>query len=174
MCKRRLTRDFYIRDVLEVAPDLIGKNLVCNHNGHISANTIMEVEAYRGIEDQACHARFGFTRRNSVMYKAGGPLYVYLVYGIHWMLNVVTGPLNKPQAVLIRGIQGYLGPGILTKALGIEKSFYGEDLVRSKRIWIEPHLENPVILQKPRIGIDYAGEPWKSIAWRYILDNIDS
>ena len=167
----RLTREFYTRDVLEVAPELIGKKLVRRSNGQITFYYIVEVEAYRGEEDEASHARFGKTSRNSIMFANGGLVYVYLIYGMYWMLNIVTGENGKAQAILIRGLRGFDGPGKLTKALGIDKSFYGEDLDKSDRLWIETHFEKPAIIHKSRIGIDYAGEPWKSIAWRYILDD---
>jgi DNA-3-methyladenine glycosylase len=166
----RLDREFYNRDVLLVAPELIGKKLVRNIKGQIDYYPIIEVEAYHGEEDKASHARFGKTSRNSIMYSTGGLVYVYLIYGMYWMLNIVTGDKDSAQAVLIRGLQGFEGPGKVTKALGIDKTFYGEDLVYSDRIWIETHLENPSIIHQPRIGIDYACEPWKSVAWRYILD----
>jgi DNA-3-methyladenine glycosylase len=130
---------------------------------------VSEVEAYRGEEDEACHARYGKTRRNQVMYNPGGCAYVYLIYGMYWMFNIVTGPPGDPQAVLIRGVPGFAGPGKLTRALGIDSSFYGEDLVTSQRLWLEDGSLKPRIIQKPRVGIDYAGEPWKSKAWRYIL-----
>jgi len=126
------------------------------------------VEAYHGQEDQASHARFGKTSRNHIMFARGGLVYVYLIYGIHWMLNVVTGPEGQPQAILIRGLEGFEGPGKLTRELEIERSFYGEDLAVSGRIWIEDSTEKVNIIQKPRVGIDYAGEPWKSNPWRYI------
>lgn len=164
----RLEREFYSRDVLVVAPELIGKTLVRCNAGRLSFYPIVEAEAYRGEEDEASHARFGRTSRNFIMYAQGGLLYVYLIYGIHWMLNIVTGFEGTPQAILIRGLKGLAGPGILTCSLGIDKSFNGEDLVTSNRIWIENNPEIPVIIQKPRVGIQYAGEPWKSYAWRYI------
>lgn len=163
----RLTADFYHRDVLHVAPELIGKILVCRNN-LARYYSITEVEAYRGLEDQASHARFGKTSRNAVMFHRGGVVYVYLIYGMYWMLNVVTGPENLPQAILIRGLEGIDGPGKLTRALGIDGSFYGEDLETSGRIWIEDGPDTPTILQTPRQGIDYAGEPWKSKPWRFI------
>ncbi|MBN2522312.1 MAG: DNA-3-methyladenine glycosylase [Bacteroidales bacterium] len=165
----RFTREFYCRDVLEVAPDLIGTILVRNKGINSSRYLITEVEAYRGEEDQACHARFGLTSRNAIMYDAGGKVYVYLVYGMYWMLNIVAGAAGTPQAVLIRGITGYDGPGKLTRALEIDKGFYGEDLVMSDTLWLE---ESPVkhrFIQTFRIGIDYASEPWKSMPWRYLI-----
>jgi DNA-3-methyladenine glycosylase len=164
----RLNRDFYKRDVLIVAPDLPGKNLVISRAGIPESYKITEVEAYRGEEDQASHARFGKTTRNSIMYGQGGFLYIYLIYGIYWMLNIVTGPADSPQAILVRGLKNLSGPGVLTRGLGIDRSYHGEDLVNSERIWIEDSDEKPLVLQKPRVGINYAGEPWVSHAWRFI------
>jgi DNA-3-methyladenine glycosylase len=164
----RLNRDFYKRDVLIVAPDLPGKNLVISRAGIPESYKITEVEAYRGEEDQASHARFGKTTRNSIMYGQGGFLYIYLIYGIYWMLNIVTGPADSPQAILVRGLKNLSGPGVLTRGLGIDRSYHGEDLDNSERIWIEDSDEKPLVLQKPRIGINYAGEPWVSHAWRFI------
>jgi DNA-3-methyladenine glycosylase len=165
----RLDRSFYNRDVLLVAPDLIGKILIRNSSKGPESFIIMEVEAYRGTEDEASHARFGKTSRNQVMFAEGGLIYVYLIYGVHWMLNFVTGTQGQPQAILIRGLKGLNGPGKVTRAIRIDKSFYGEDLAYSERIWVEDHRIKPVILQKPRFGIDYASEPWKSMPWRYIM-----
>ncbi len=164
----RLNREFYIRDVLAVAPDLLGKKLVIARSGNTESYIISEVEAYHGEHDLASHARFGKTARNSIMYGPGGFLYIYLIYGMYWMLNVVSGPAGNPQAILVRGLKNFPGPGVLTRGLGIDKSYHGEDLVTSTRIWIEDSNEKPVIIQKPRVGIQYAGEPWVSHAWRFI------
>jgi DNA-3-methyladenine glycosylase len=164
----RLNRDFYSRDVLIVAPDLLAKNLFISRAGIPESYKITEVEAYRGEEDQASHARFGKTARNIIMYDQGGFLYIYLIYGIYWMLNIVTGPAGNPQAILVRGLKNLSGPGVLTRGLGIDKSYHGQDLVTSRRIWIEDSDEKPLVIQKPRVGIHYAGEPWISHAWRYI------
>jgi DNA-3-methyladenine glycosylase len=150
-----------------VAPDLLGKNLVIPREGIFETYKITEVEAYRGEEDQASHARFGKTTRNSIMYGDPGFLYIYLIYGMYWMLNIVTAPAGNPQAILVRGLKDLPGPGILTRRLGIDRSFHGEDLVTSDRMWIVDSPEKPVILQKPRVGINYAGEPWLSHAWRF-------
>ncbi|MCF8374705.1 MAG: DNA-3-methyladenine glycosylase [Bacteroidales bacterium] len=167
---QKLTHSFFQRDVLEVAPDLIGKILVRQFdNGDISRFKITETEAYRGEEDLACHASKGRTTRTDVMYHEGGLIYVYLIYGMYWMLNFVTGLLDHPQATLIRGIEGFDGPGKLTKALQINKSFYGEDLSTSKRIWVEDNPEKTVIITGKRIGVDYAGEVWANLLWRYTL-----
>jgi DNA-3-methyladenine glycosylase len=164
----RLLRDFYVRDVLDVAPEMPGKNLVIKLNdGSVSKFKITEVEAYRGSEDKACHASKGRTARTEIMFEEGGRLYIYFIYGMYWMLNIVTGEKDFPQAVLIRGVEGYPGPGKLTKSLGINRSFYGEDLVLSERIWVEDAGFICSVKNSPRIGIDYAGEYWKSRPWRY-------
>ena len=166
----RLTADFFIRDVLDVAPDLIGKRLVRKFdNGTIRKYLITEVEAYRGSEDLACHASKGRTPRTEIMFHEGGHVYVYLIYGMYWMLNVVTGKVNVPQAVLIRGIEGYNGPGKLTKALEINKSFYGQNLLTSENLWIEDGLNQVSYQTTPRIGIDYSGDIWKNKPWRFLL-----
>ena len=138
-------------------------------DGSIGRFKITEVEAYRGTEDKACHASKGRTARTEVMFHEGGRLYVYLIYGIYWMLNIVTGAINEPQAVLIRGLDKYDGPGKLSRSLGIDKSYYGEDIATSERIWIEDSGLYPAVKTAPRIGIDYAGEYWKTRPWRYFL-----
>lgn len=166
----RILKDLFLHDVLDVAPYLLGKNLLIKTpDGNSESFMITEVEAYRGIEDKACHAYKGRTKRTEIMFHEGGCLYVYLIYGIHWMLNVVTGPVNNPQAVLIRGVENYSGPGRVTKLLGIDETFYGEDLSISDRIWFEDNGVRPVINTGPRIGIDYAGDYWKSIPWRFYI-----
>jgi len=168
----RLPGSFYARDVLEVAPDLVGKTLVRRYDdGREECFVITETEAYRGEEDLACHASKGRTPRTEIMYHRGGYIYVYLIYGMYWMLNVVTGPKGHPQAALIRGLEGIYGPGKITRHLQIDKSFYGEDLLHSQRIWIrEPNIVMPVDIEThPRIGVDYAGDYWKNLPWRYTL-----
>jgi len=166
----RLSRDFFTRDVLVVAPELVGKSMAVNLPGSAAVRyMITEVEAYRGSEDLACHASKGRTTRTEIMYSNGGHLYIYLIYGMYWMLNVVTGEEGNPQAVLIRGLSEYQGPGRLTKSLGIDRSFNGEDIVTSERIWFEDAGLTPEIKTGPRIGIDYAGDYWKSLPWRYYI-----
>ena len=170
MKKTRLAREFYTRDVLEVAPDLPGKYLVIKRDEDGYERFIInEVEAYRGEEDLACHAAKGRTSRTEVLYHEGGRLYVYFIYGMYWMLNVVTGNEDFPQAVLIRGAGDLNGPGLLARALGIDRSFYGEDLTTSDRIWIEDSGIHPEIKTSPRIGVDYSGEIWKAKPWRYYI-----
>lgn len=168
----RLQRNYFLQDVLEVAPSLPGKYLVVQHSGRPHYYVISDVEAYRGEEDQACHARKGKTRRTRVMYFQGGVLYVYLIYGMHWMLNIVTGQEETPQAVLIRGLKSISGPGRITRQLGIDRTFNEEDLTRSPRIWLE---DNPVstgeVITRPRVGIDYAVKQWREKPWRFILQD---
>ncbi|MBE9467382.1 MAG: DNA-3-methyladenine glycosylase [Bacteroidetes bacterium] len=166
----RINSAFFQEDVLDVAPKLIGKYL-CRafDDGSIIKKRITEIEIYRGEEDLACHASKGKTARNEIMYKNGGVLYIYLIYGMHWMLNFVTGDANNPQAILLRGIDGIVGPGRTAKKLKIDKSFNGEDLGKSKRIWIEKNDLKAEYTTDVRIGIDYAGDYWKNKAWRLVL-----
>lgn len=167
----RLNISFFTEDVLRVAPGLLGKYLtVRQSDGSLLRYIITETEAYKGTDDKACHASKGETRRNSVMFQRGGFVYVYLIYGMYWMFNVVTGSEKDPQAVLIRGVEGFDGPGKLTRALGIDGSFYGEDLVSSERIWIEEGINDFRFTSLPRVGIDYAGEPWISMPWRFLIE----
>jgi DNA-3-methyladenine glycosylase len=165
-----LPKFFFQRDVLTVAPELLGKMVVRQFDDHsILKLKITEVEAYRGEDDLACHANKGKTKRTEVMFREGGLVYVYLIYGMYWMLNIVTGRENDASAILIRGVENISGPGRVGKALQLNKSFYGEDLSHSERIWIENSNIKPKYKTAPRVGIDYAGEPWKSIPWRFIL-----
>jgi DNA-3-methyladenine glycosylase len=166
----RLNMEFFTRDVLEVALLLPGKLLcVSGSNSDTMHYMITEVEAYRGEEDEACHANRGRTPRNEIMYNRGGFIYMYLIYGMYWMLNIVTAKEGIPQAVLIRGIKGFNGPGKLTKHLSLDGSYYGEDICESKRIWIEDHGIKVDIGKGKRIGIDYAGSYWRDIEWRYYV-----
>jgi len=170
MSGKRLKRPFYNRDVLVVAPELLGKVLVRKFDsGRVSRFIIEEVEAYRGKEDLACHASKGRTSRTEIMYHEGGKIYVYLIYGMYWMLNIVTGENTIPQAVLIRRIESFDGPGKLTRQLFVDKTFYGEDLVFSKRIWLENNNERVNFFATSRVGINYAGKYWKNKPWRFIL-----
>lgn len=166
----RLPTDFFLVDVLEVAPALIGKLLVRRfEDGRIERYRITETEAYRGMEDLACHASKGRTPRTDVMFHQGGRVYVYLIYGMYWMLNLVTGHEGVPHAVLIRGIEGYSGPGLVGRALHLDRSFYGEDLATSSRIWVEDAEPLAEIKTSKRIGIKYAGEEWENKPWRFYL-----
>ena len=167
----RLPPEFFLRDVLEVAPELIGKILVRQFaDGRVEKYMITETEAYRGTEDLACHAARGRTPRTELMFREGGTVYVYLIYGMYWMLNFVTGYEGDASAVLIRGIEGFSGPGRVGRQLQLDRSFYGENLINSERIWVEDAEVPDQIITTPRIGIHYAGEPWTSNCWRYLLN----
>lgn len=169
---KRFDRAFYGQDVLEVAPRLLGQHLVrIGQDGKRSRYVITETEAYRGMDDLACHASKGRTPRTEVMFGEGGHLYMYLIYGMYWMMNVVTGPDGVPQAVLFRGLREASGPGRLTRLLGVDRTFYGEDLLNSERIWIESSGSSPAYTTGPRVGIDYAGQPWKDMPWRFLMDS---
>jgi len=165
----RLSPDFFHRDVLDVAPELIGKLLVRQYeDGRIEKYRIIETEAYRGMEDLACHASKGRTPRTEVMFLDGGTVYVYLIYGMYWMLNLVTGNEGDPSAVLIRGIEGCSGPGRVGRKLQLDKSFYGENILNSSRIWVEDAEPVSEIRTSKRIGISYAGE-WENKLWRFYI-----
>lgn len=166
----RLKLNFYKQDALVVAPSLLGKILVRKLNdGRILRYHITETEAYRGEEDTACHARVGKTKRTCTLYEEGGTAYIYLCYGIHYLFNIVTGNKDEPQAVLIRGIEGYNGPGKVTKIMQIDNTLNGVNLVNSDEIWVEDDGYKPAYKTTKRIGIDYATEPYKSIEWRFII-----
>ncbi len=168
---KRLDRDFYNQDVLEVAPSLLGQHLVrVWPDGTKSIYVISETEAYRGGEDSACHASKGKTPRTEVMFGEGGYIYMYFIYGMYWMMNVVTALEGVPQAVLFRGLREVSGPGRLTRLLEVDNGYYGEDLADSHRLWIEESGTLPQYTTGPRVGIDYAGEPWKSMPWRFLLN----
>ncbi len=184
-----LPASFYNRAAQEVARDLLGARLVRTDAGARTGGYIIETEAYDGESDLACHARAGQTPRTRVMYGPPGRAYVYFIYGMHWMLNCVTGPEGSPAAVLIRGLlpsEGLEeiarrrqpvrqsdwanGPARLCLALGIDQEFNGSDLTNpSGLLNIEPGIQfaNEDVLTGPRIGIDRVAEPWRSIPWRF-------
>ena len=165
----RLPQSFFLRDVLDIAPDLLGKYLVRRfEDGRIERYRITETEAYRGMEDLACHASKGRTPRTEIMFLEGGTVYVYLIYGMYWMLNLVTGTEGNPSAVLIRGMEGFPGPGRVGRQLHLDRSFYGESLTNSERIWVEDAEPVAKIRTSKRIGVDYAGE-WADKPWRFYI-----
>ncbi len=178
----KLPQSYYLsEDVVGIAQDLLGKLLFSRINNQITAGIISETEAYAGITDKASHAYGGLkTQRTEVLYQQGGCSYVYLCYGIHHLFNVVTGPINRPHAVLIRGIIPIIGqnemakrvkknsisykdtngPGKLTKALGITTKFNNK-LLTDDRIWIEEtdyKIRSKNIITSQRIGVAYAKE----------------
>ncbi|MEG1596975.1 MAG: DNA-3-methyladenine glycosylase [Bacilli bacterium] len=169
MVSKRLKKEFYQQSALIVAPSLLGKYLVRKINNKEIRCKIVETECYIGENDTASHARMGKTKRNYLMYEEGKVTYIYLCYGLYYLFNVVTGKKDYPEAVLIRKVESYAGPGILTKALNITKELNGIDLTKSKEIWIEDSNEKVLYDTSARVGISYADEPYKSIKWRFIL-----
>lgn len=167
----RLKKEYFrANDALVLAEDLLGKILVRDFgDGDSLRLKIIETEAYLGMEDRGNHASKGRTPRTEIMFAEGGVVYAYLIYGMHWLLNIVTGPADNPEAVLIRGVEGVIGPGRVGKLIGLDRSFYGEDLETSERLWIEDGEKEGKIVTSPRIGIDYAGEIWKNKPWRFEL-----
>ncbi|MCM1334207.1 MAG: DNA-3-methyladenine glycosylase [Bacteroides sp.] len=160
---------FFSKSALELAPLLLGQFLCTNRGGEVRRLRITETECYMGTGDLACHASKGRTPRTDVMFGRGGVAYVYLVYGMHNMMNVVCGAEDSPEAVLIRCCEGYPGPARLTKALGIDRSLNRADLLTSKEIWLEGDGRAYPYTTKPRVGVDYAGEYWSAIEWRFVL-----
>lgn len=167
---RRLTEVDYRRDAVTVAKALLGA-AICRRfdDGTVLCARITETEAYCGEEDTACHAHKGRTQRTDVMYAPGGCAYIYLCYGMHEMLNVVTGQKGRPEAVLIRGVESAEGPGRLTKLLRIDRSLNRENLVESERLWLETDDANAKFTSAPRIGIGYASKRDQNRKWRFTV-----
>ncbi len=167
---RKLNEEFFHRDCLAVAPELVGKVLVRRlDDGRVIRERIAETEAYRGEEDLACHASKGRTPRTELLYGRSGMIYVYLCYGMHWLMNVITGEEGFPQGVLLRAGTEHGGPAKMTKYLQIDGSFNGQRIVGNDRIWIEDDGFSTDIHTAARVGVDYAGEYWKNIEWRFIM-----
>jgi len=170
LIKIKIKRDFYLRPTLEVAKNLIGKFLIHNHHGKIYQAQIVETEAYAGFDDLACHGARGITERNQVMFKKGGYAYVYIIYGIHHCLNLVTEKDNYPSAVLIRALDypQANGPAKLCREFKITKQTHnGLDLTDSA-LWVEDRGFNPNVVSDKRIGIDYSGE-CANWPWRFVI-----
>lgn len=166
---------FQRKNTIAVSRWLLGKHLVRRRNdGREDARLIVEVEAYNGENDQACHARAGRTKRTDVMYRPGGVWYVYLCYGIHEMLNLVVGPRDWPAAILIRGVEGAVGPGRVTKTLAIDRTLNAAPAVDPRSgLWLEDRgvrVPPRLVQATPRIGIDYAGPIWTRKHWRFTFD----
>lgn len=169
---------------LKVAENLLGKILIRNNAGEEIRSMITEIEAYCGLDDKASHASRGITERNKIMFGPAGHAYIYLVYGMHYCLNIVTERENYPAAVLIRGVKlvgsatsdkMLNGPGKLTKFLNIDKTLNGENILISDKLWIENnnfgYAKAEKINKGPRIGVDYAGK-WAKKPWRFWIDII--
>ena len=173
-----LPRAFYDRNAVKVAPALLGCILARRLRGGWVLGRIVETEAYVGEHDLACHARAGLTARTSVMYGEPGHAYVYLIYGIHPMLNCVCGPGNAANAVLVRAAEpvpdslpwlhpSARGPGNLCKAFGVKLSQNRADLCdEASGLIVLPRRGRPRIVRGPRIGVDYAG-PWAARPLRF-------
>lgn len=166
---KRLDKEFFHRDCLEVAPDLVGKIVVSEIGGEQVRVRITEIEAYRGEEDTACHAHKGRTKRTEVLYGESGTVYVYLCYGMHWLMNVVTGEKEQPQAVLFRAGEDYEGPARLTKRLGVTGEQNKTSFVTSKVLWIEDDGKRYEYTAAKRVGINYAAKEDIDKPWRFIL-----
>lgn len=187
--KKKLNRGFYTQPTLQVAKGLLGKYIVRKIGKKELVGKIIETEAYIGPQDRASHAFGGKrTSRNQAEYLIGGHIYIYLVYGMYWQMNISTFEKEKPECVLIRAIEPVKdkrgtveglslanladGPGKLCNYLKLNKSFYGEDVTKSKRIWLEDRGEKikpSQILTTGRIGIDYAGPYWSRRKWRFLI-----
>jgi len=170
--RKILTKKFFERSALEVAENLLGKYLVRKISGKEIALKINEVEAYDGFEDKASHAHKGRTERNKVMFGEAGRWYVYLVYGMHNMLNIVTGGKDYPAAILIRGAGELSGPGRLTKFLKINKKLNGKNASVETGLWFEDRgdvIDNKKIKRSARVGVDYAGPIWAKKDYRFVL-----
>jgi DNA-3-methyladenine glycosylase len=184
-----LDDNFYNRDTITVARELLGTKLLREFKGSILSGIIAETEAYVGKNDSACHASKGRTPRNSVMFGPAGVAYIYFVYGMHYMLNIVTEQEDNPCAVLIRAItpinglaqmenlRGKIGkdlsngPAKLCQAMAIDKSLNGWDLTKGQSLWLESHKKvfAESINTGPRIGINYATPADRDAPWRFWL-----
>jgi DNA-3-methyladenine glycosylase len=183
----KLPRHFYEQQTVQAAQELLGKYLVRVHPDGVTTGMILETEAYAGPEDLASHASRGRTPRTAVMFGPPGFAYVYVIYGLHHCLNVVTEPEGYPAAVLIRAVQPdegldlmrarrqreeitllASGPGRLCQSFGVERSLSGLDLC-GETLFVEDHHRRPAgIIATPRIGVDYAGS-WKEVPWRFYI-----
>lgn len=162
----KLDYSFFHRPCLDVARDLVGKILVHETEAGVFRLRISETEAYWGVEDTACHVSKGRTPRTEVFFADAGTLYVYLCYGMHWMLNIVTGDTEDPQAVLIRACVEAPGPGKLTKKLGITGSL-NKGSILDGPLWIEDDGFRCAVLTDKRVGIGYAAQEDQDKPWRF-------
>jgi DNA-3-methyladenine glycosylase len=176
---RKLPRAFYNRDTVVVAQELLGKYLVHVSRGVERIGRIVEVEAYLGPHDLAAHSARGLTERTKIMFGPPGHAYVYLIYGMYWCMNVVTQPQGVASAVLLRALEPVQniagrtqGPGLLCKAMHIDKRMNGQDLL-SNGLYIArgPERGPFTIVRRPRIGVDYAGHWARRLLRFYIKGN---
>lgn len=176
---KKLSRKFYDRDTIMVAKELLGKYIVHVHNNRKLIAKIVEVEAYLGPHDLAAHSARGLTKRTQVMFGAPGHAYVYLIYGMYYCMNVVTEEEGHASAVLLRAIEPIKnidartqGPGLLCKAMHIDKHLHGHDLLSDDFYIAEPSTpEKFTIVKRPRIGVDYAKHWARRLLRFYIKGN---
>lgn len=174
----KLKKKFFEQNTLKAARELLGKTLTRKWRGKKLRGVITETEAYKGLSDKASHASRGMTPRTALMFGEAGRAYVYLIYGMHHCLNIVTEKSGYPAAVLIRSIwlpdsqMQINGPGRVCKFFHIDKTLNGENITKSRKLWIE----SSAIIRKPkkilrgtRIGVDYAKE-WKNKPWRFYIN----
>ncbi len=163
-----LDKGYFSAPATRLAPDLVGK-IICRRqdDGSILRARITETECYYDESDTACHAHRGRTPRTEVLYLPGGVAYIYLCYGMYDLFNIVTGPENHPEAVLIRGIEGAPGPGRATKFLGITRAYNRLPLTSESGLWIEDDGARPVYESLPRVGIGYASPKDQARLWRF-------
>ena len=167
-----LDSKFFDRRAEKVAHDLIGCRLNWRSGDKSDSRIITETEAYTGPDDLASHAAKGRTKRNEPMFGPPGIFYVYFVYGVHWMLNIVTGPVGFPAAVLIRGVEGIQGPGRVTKALRIHGNLNGKPAMKKTGVWFSKP-SGPMkhkVSRSSRVGVAYAGPIWSMRPYRFTLD----
>jgi len=173
---QKLPRRFYARETAVVARELLGKRLVHRAVGGVRVGKIVEVEAYLGAHDLAAHSSKGVTERTKIMFGPPGHAYVYLIYGIHHCMNVVTEREGNGAAVLLRAVEPVKnlagktnGPGLLCRAMGINRRLNGNDLLSDDFFIAEPEAaENFSIVSRPRIGVDYAGH-WAKRRLRFYI-----
>jgi DNA-3-methyladenine glycosylase len=177
MAARILKRAYFRRPTLQVARSLLGKYLVRKNGRKVLAGRIVEVEAYIGMEDRACHASKGRTARTDVMFGPAGVSYVYLIYGMHHCFNIVTERVGHPSAVLVRAVEDVDtqalidGPGRVCRFLTIDRRLNRLDLTAGEALWVEDRGErvaSSTITTGRRIGVDYAGM-WAKKSWRFRL-----
>ena len=176
---RKLPRSFYDRDTIEVSHDLLGMYLVHVTGGVERVGRIVEVEAYLGPHDRAAHSARGLTPRTRVMFGPPGHAYVYLVYGMHWCMNVVTEKEGQAAAVLLRAVEPVKhlegrtqGPALLCKAMDVDRRLNGHDLLSDDFHIAEPDDPRPIrIVKRPRIGVDYAGHWARRLLRFYVRGN---
>jgi len=170
--RKILKQNFFNRDTKIVAKDLLGKFIIRKIGGKEISAMITETEAYDGPQDLASHASKGRTKRTDIMFGHPGYFYVYLCYGMHYMLNVVVGKKDYPAAILIRGLDKAVGPGRVTKFIRIDKKFNGKIAIPKSNLCFEDRgvkIPKNKIKKTPRIGVDYSGPVWSKKNFRFVI-----